>query len=116
VTERVYRDRGGALWIDPGDQKLTSVDSLVIRTLREQRGTVSRDEVENALGPLTELTDGTPLRRGLERWPRLKLAEGKSEAESADLAVRVACRARDADDCRELLAACGLMSYPKGGS
>jgi hypothetical protein len=115
---RVYRDKGGALWIDPGDQRLNSVDSRTVQALRDSYGTASRDDVEKALGPLAELTapGEDPLPRGLGRWPLLRLADGKSEAESADLAVLVASRARDADDCRELLAACGLLGRPRGGS
>lgn len=55
-----------------------------------------------------------PLPRGMERWPLLRLVYGKTEEECADVALRVAERARDAADAILLLEACGLRAYPKG--
>jgi hypothetical protein len=113
-TGRVYRDKGGELWLDPGDGRLLSLDGQVLRALREKWGTASRDDVEEALGELTELTDGRGLLPPPGRWPLLKCAEGRTMEESAQVALRVAGRARDAEDCLELLEACGLRPYAKG--
>ena len=117
---RVYEDQGGELWLDPGGggegDGLLSLDSQLLRVLREKWGTVSREAVEAKFGPLRQLAAGgePPLPRGKERWPLLAVGDGQSEKDCADVAVKVAARARDAADARILLEACGLREYEKG--
>lgn len=111
---RVYRDSGGELWLDPGDGMLLSLDSQVLRVLREKWGVVDRSAVEEKLGPLEELVGPRGLRTPAQKWGLLVLADGRDQFETADVAMKVAGRARDADDAILLLEACGLKSYAKG--
>jgi hypothetical protein len=111
---RVYRDRGGELWLDPGDGMLLSLDSQVLRVLREKWGVIDRSAAEEKFGRLDELLCPRDLMTPTEKWDLLALAEGKDEHETADVAMKVAGRARDADDAILLLEACGLRRYPKG--
>jgi hypothetical protein len=112
---RVYRDCDDELWIDPGDGMLVSLTEGGLRELRKRWGVTDRPAAEEKFGPLAELTDGSELLPAGERWPLLRMVDGKSEDDCADVALRVAGRARDAADAILLLEACGLRAYPKGG-
>jgi hypothetical protein len=114
VKGRVYRDKGGELWLDPGDGALLSLDGQVLRALRDKWGVVGKPAAEEKFGPLTELTDPREQLSVEERYPLLVAAEGKTPAETLGLVLRVTGRARDADDARDLLEACGLRRYEKG--
>lgn len=111
---RVYRDCDQELWIDPGDGMLTPLVEESLRELREKYGAVGRSAAEEEFGPLAELTDGSELLPVGERWPLLRLVDGKSEEECAEVALRVAARAKGAADAILLLEACGLRAYAKG--
>jgi hypothetical protein len=112
----VYRDPKGELWLDPGDEDgaLMALDVQALGTLRGEWGALGRAAAEEEFGPLTELTDGRERLPVGERYPLLVAAEGKTPEETLDLVLRVTGRARDADDARGLLEACGLRRYPKG--
>lgn len=110
----VYRDKGDELWLDPGDGMLLSLDSQVLRVLRDKWGVIDKSAAEEKFGPLRELADPRELLPIEERYPLLVAAEGKTPKETLDLARRVTGRARDADDARGLLEACGLRRYQKG--
>jgi hypothetical protein len=113
----VYRDRKGGLWLDPGDGDgaLLALDARGAVVLRAECGALDRAAAEEKFGPLAELADPRDLLPTGERYPLLVAAEGKTPEETLDLVLRVTGRARDADDARDLLEACGLRRYEKGG-
>jgi hypothetical protein len=116
VNWNVYRDKKGALWLDPGDEDgaLLALDAQGAVVLRAEHGACDRATVEDKFGPLRELTDPRDLLPAGERWPLLTVPYGRTEAEAVAAALRLAGRAAGADDCRGLLEACGLLAYQKG--
>jgi len=112
---RVYADDRGGLWLDPGTGLLTCLDYRAVKALTEACGSSSPAEVIGEVGELRELADPWDLLPTGERYPLLVAAEGKTPEETLDLVLRVTGRARDADDARDLLEACGLRRYENGG-
>jgi hypothetical protein len=55
VTPAVYADRGGELWLDPGNGELLALDEHLLRRLREAWPTQPVNRIEAEFGPLRAL-------------------------------------------------------------
>lgn len=57
MKTRVFRDKDGYLWLDPGNGEVLALDSQICRALQEKWPTITMKDAESQYGKLNELSE-----------------------------------------------------------